>query len=92
MNMFTIIILAICAALYYIDFLHMLKNKTYRFKKDKNGKAIPAGKIDAWLSFAVATIALFILVSNFFAMPDIVLNVSIGVFLLVLIGTRFRGK
>ena len=92
MNMFTITVLSLCAVLYYIDFLHMLKNKTYRFKKSKDGKEIPADKIDAWLSFAVATIALFIITSSFFTLPDVVLNVSIGVFLLVLITTRFRGK
>ena len=92
MNIFSITIFAVCSIIYYIDFVYILKYKTYYFKKGKDGKKVLAKRIDALLSFIVATVALSRIILNFFTIPDIVSTIYFFVLLLLLIITTFRGK
>lgn len=92
MNMFTISILAVCAALYYIDFVYILKNKAYLFKKSKAGKRRSAQKSDAWLSFIIATISLSLIIFNFLTVPDAVTTTCFIIFVLLLLMTIFKGQ
>ncbi|QNO14204.1 hypothetical protein HYG86_05170 [Alkalicella caledoniensis] len=51
-------LMSLCAILYFIDFVYILRNKKFLFFEEA------ATMFDAWLSFFVSVTALFITISN----------------------------
>jgi len=88
--MFSVTVFTICSIIYFIDFVYILKFKTYCLKKSKGGRKISADRFDALFSLAVAIIALSRVILNFFIIPDIVSTAYFFILLLLLIVTSFR--
>lgn len=94
MNSVSIIILSVAAILSYIDFFYILKNQVYCFKKGPNGQRIQASKKAAWYNFALATLALDIILVNVAEVPNfkVISNILTVVFIVLFVYPFFKKK